>query len=208
MKLQISFDMPDLNKALEIASKIQEYADILEIGTPLLHQYGAAAVVQFREKFPEKMLLADAKIVDRAKDAISIFTQADANWISVLSGADNEIIHAACTAAHQSGKKILLDLIDSTSIGQSALEAKNLGVDALLFHQPFDESESLMFSDKWGMVRNNTKLPIFISAHINQNNVEHIVTLKPDGIVVGKAIVEAENPAQEAAFFKQIALQN
>ena len=64
MKLQISFDFTDLNRALEIAAQIHDYADILEIGTLLVYANGITAVEQFRKAFPEKVLLTDTKIID------------------------------------------------------------------------------------------------------------------------------------------------
>ena len=98
----------------------------------------------------------------------------------------------------------MLDLIASDSVGQSALEAKNIGADALLFHQPYSETESLVFLDKWDMIKGNSSLPIFVSAKINRDNVDKIVALRPDGIIVGLSITEAEDSAQEAQYFAEL----
>lgn len=204
MKLQISFDIIDLDKAIEIASDVAQYADIIEIGTILIYHHGTAAIKRFREAFPEKTILADTKIVDRGKEVTELFAQAGADWITVMAGTSPNVIHATTTAAHNANVKVMLDLIDSSSIGQSALEAKNLGVDALLFHQPYSEQDSLMFLDKWDMIKGNTTLPIFISAKINRENVDKIVAIKPDTIIVGLSITSAENSAEEAQYFADL----
>ncbi len=201
MKLQISFDLIDLDRALEIAQQIHEYADILEIGTLLIYAHGTTAVERFREAFPDKVLLADTKIVDRGKESITLFAKAQTDWVTVMAGTNKNVIHAACTAAHERNKKVVLDMIDSKEIGQSALEAKNLGADALLVHQPYDVEEPLEFLDKWEMIRGNTDLPIFISTRIGRDNIEDILNVKPDGITLGRTITEAENPREEAKFF-------
>lgn len=204
MKLQISFDIIDLDKAIEIASDVAQYADIIEIGTILIYHHGTAAIERFREAFPEKTILADTKIVDRGKEVTELFAQAGANWITVMAGTSPNVIHATTTAAHNENVKVMLDLVDSSSIGQSALEAKNLGVDALLFHQPYSEQDSLMFLDKWDMIKGNTTLPIFISAKINRDNVDKIVAIKPDAIIVGLSITSADNSAAEAQYFADL----
>jgi len=204
MKLQISFDLLDLNKALEIGSEVAQYADIIEIGTILLFHYGIHAVQQFREKFPDKAILADTKIVDRGKEITDLFADAHTDWITVMAGTSAHVIHATTTAAHNANMKVMLDLIDSSSIGQSALEAKNMGIDALLFHQPYSEQDSLVFLDKWDMVKGNTSLPIFISAKINHDNIDKIVALKPDTIIVGVSITEAQDSAAEAQYFAEL----
>jgi 3-keto-L-gulonate-6-phosphate decarboxylase len=100
-----------------------------------------------------------------------------------------------------SNMKVMLDLIDSDSAGQSALEAKNLGADALLLHQAYNETEPLVFLDKWDMIKGNTNLPIFVSAKINRDNIEKVVALKPDVIIVSLSMLDVEHSAQEAHYF-------
>jgi 3-hexulose-6-phosphate synthase len=204
MKLQISFDLIDLDKAIAISSKVAQYADIIEVGTILIYHHGTNAVKQFREAFPDKVILADTKIVDRGKEVVDLFADAGADWVTVMAGTSTNVIHATTTAAHNSNIKVMLDLIGSDSVGQSALEAKNLGADALLFHQLYSESESLVFLDKWDMIKGNSNLPIFVSAKINRENVDKIVSLSPDGIVVGLTITDAEDSAQEAQYFADL----
>lgn len=204
MKLQISFDLIDLDKAITIGSEVAQYADIIEVGTILIYHHGIIAVRRFKEAFPDKIILADTKIVDRGKEVAELFADAGADWITVMAGTSHHVIHATTTAAHAANVKVMLDLIDSNTVGQSALEAKNLGADALLFHQPYSDTESLVFLDKWDMIKGNTSLPIFVSAKIDRDNVDKIVTLRPDAVIVGLSITDAEHSAQEAEFFANL----
>lgn len=209
MKLQISFDLTDLQKAIDIAQQVAPYATILEVGSLLLYKYGTQSVETFRKHFPQATILVDAKISDRAKEAVTTIAAAGADWITVMAGTTQNVIHSACTTAHQLNKKIMLDLLDASSLGQSALEAKSLGVDALLFHTPHDEETSLMFLDKWDIVRGNTQLPIFISGKITRDIIDKFTAINPDGIIVGKSIIDAEDPAEEARFYqKHCGLEN
>ncbi|QQR62863.1 orotidine 5'-phosphate decarboxylase [bacterium] len=54
MKMQISFDLTDLEKAIELAKNVESHADIFEIGTLLVYKYGIEAVKLFRETCPAK----------------------------------------------------------------------------------------------------------------------------------------------------------
>lgn len=204
MQLQISFDMIDLDKALEVAHQVHEYADILEIGALLIYAHGITAVERFSQAFPEKTVLADTNIVDHGKESAELFSRFERSWITVMAGTPKNVIHAACTQAHASASKVMLDLIDSKEYGQSALEAKNLGADALLVHEAYDNDQQFVFMDKWEMIRGNTDLPIYISAHITRENIEAILKIKPDGIVVGRAITQADDPKAEAQFFYEL----
>src|SRR3990167_5111115 len=124
MKLQISFDSMDLDQAIKVASKIDEYAYVLEVGTLLIYKYGISAVEKFRKAFPDKQLLADLKIIDKGKESVNLSAQAKSNWVTVMSGTSKKAIFNACSAAKNNGQKVMLDLIDSPSLGQSALEAE------------------------------------------------------------------------------------
>lgn len=204
MKFQISFDLNDLDKAIEIANKVVQYADILEVGSILIYKYGVKSIEEFKKNFPDKTILADIKIIDRSKPSVTLMSEAGADWITVMAGTSKEVIHMACKTAHSLGKKIMLDLIDSDSPGQSALDAKSLGADALLFHSPYDEEKPLVFLDDWDMIIGNTELPVFVSAKINRDNINDIIQLDPSGIIIGKAIVGADNPEEEAKFFHDL----
>jgi 3-hexulose-6-phosphate synthase len=204
MKLQIAFDITDLEKAIELGAQVAEYCDIFEIGTLLIYKNGIKAIERFREEFPKQVLLADTKIIDRGKEAAATMASAGADWITVMAGTGKEVIHSACTTAHQYNMKVMLDLVDASALGQSALDAKNLGADALLFHQAHDEKDALILLDKWEIVRGNTPLPIFISAKITRTSIYTILNIKPDGIVIGKSIIDSDEPTKEAQFFYEL----
>lgn len=200
MKIQIAFDLTDLEKSISIAAQLEKYTDIFEVGSLLIFKYGEVAVKTFKEKFPHKQILADVKITEKAKETVNLVSSSNADWITVLAGSGKNIIHTACTTAHALGKKIMLDLTDASSLGQSALEAKSFGADALLMHKPHDEEEQMLFMDRWEMVKGNTTLPIFI-AGINKENLAIVKSVNADGIVLGKAITQAEDPLQALNFF-------
>lgn len=199
MKLQVSFDVTDLDRALTLARSIESHTDIFEIGSLLIYKHGENALKKFREAFPQKTLLVDAKIVDRSKDAVTLFAQDGADWITVMAGVNKAIIHAACTTAHGLGKKIMLDLADASSLGQSALEAKSLGVDALLFNTKASPDEQTTFLDRWEMVRGNTQLPIFVSGGFTAQNIEGAVSLGAEGVIVGSSALSLEEAQNEIA---------
>jgi 3-hexulose-6-phosphate synthase len=200
MKVQLAFDTPDLEKALSIAKMVEPYVDSFEIDSLLLFQHGVSAIEIFRKEFPSKILIANTKIMDRSKQIVTLFSHAGADWVTIMAGGNRNVIHTACVTAHDQGKHIMLDLLDACSLGQSALEAKSMGVDALLMHIPYQE-DNIRFIDTWDMVKGNTTLPIYIAGKITPDLLEMIKAIKPHGIVVGKAITESENPVQEAQFF-------
>lgn len=204
MKLQIAFDLTDLEHALEIASAIHEHADIFEVGSLLIFKHGDVAVRSFKERFPHKVILADVKVADRSKEAVTLFAHAGADWVTVMAGTGRNAIHAACSTAHELGKKVMLDLLDASSLGQSALEAKSMGADALLLHRVTGGDDQTTFQDRWEMVRGNTQLPIFIASCADHDDLQELITLAPAGIVIGKIITNADNPLAEITTIREL----
>lgn len=204
MKLHVSFETPDLDHAITCAQQIKPYVDAFEVSTLLLYLHGITALKRFCDTFSDIPILADTKILDRGKDTVTQLAPTGIEWISVLAGTSKNIIHATTTTAHQNGIQVMMNLLDASSIGQSALEAKNLGADALLFHQPYQEEETLKLFDAWDMLHGNTSLPIFVSGHITQETAQEIANLNPSGIVVSKHITEADAPVKAAAYFQSL----
>ena len=203
MKLQISFDSMLLEESIEKATLIAQYADIIEVGTLPILKHGSKAVERFREAFPQATILADTKIIDRGRDIVSLFAQAGADWISVMAGTHKEVIHGVCSKAHDMGKKVMLDMLDTNSAGQKALEAQSLGIDAIMFHQMHAQADSALFLEEWSMIQGNTNLPIFISSKTGKD-LDQITSLNPYALVIGNPITTASDFVIQAQFFYEI----
>jgi len=204
MELQISYDFTNISQALEIAKKTAPFADIIELGTPLIISEGINAIKVFKQEFPNIPLVADVKLVDRISDIIPPLAKAGANLITVLYGTSNKVIQKAASVAHANDAKIILDLIDAETMSQAARDAQSLNVDSILFHYPHEVSDLYTNLEQWETVKGNTDLPIFVSGRINKDHIKKIIQLKPNGIIVGEAITHAKDPAQEAQYFKEL----
>lgn len=201
MKLQITFNSTDLDEALRVALLVSPHTDTLILGTLLMQEAGILAVKKFKQAFPDHTVAVDAKVCDRAGQAITHLAQAGADAVSVLAGTSNDTIFQAVQAAQKYTIKITLDLLDAFSLGQSAMDGQHIGVDSLLFRRLHDASQGENLLDQWETTRGNTKLPIYIVGNINRSTIHRIIHLQPNGIIIGSAIVNANDPAAEAEYF-------
>ncbi len=202
MKLQIVLDALDLEKCLEMGKSLENYADSFEIRSSLLLKYGIEVIEKFKLTFPHKELFVETQIVSNAQDIVPMCIQAGADWVSVMAGTTQEMIHGVSILTSQKNKFVALDLLDTGSMGQAALNAKQLGVNALLYHNVYAHQDEASFAtEEWDDLRGNTKLPIYITSNINRNNIDFIISLNPDVIVIGKNITMAANPVEEAEFY-------
>ncbi len=208
MKLQISFDTIDLEKTISIAKEVKEYADILEVGSTLINKYGIESVKRFKAEFPDKEIFADIKLINRIQNTIEEYAAAGANYISVLAGTTNKIINKTTKIAHENNCKIALDLIDSHSLGQSAMDSQALDVDLIIFHGPHEENNLNILLEEWENVKGNTVTPIFIAGGITEENIKNLLNLKPSGVIIGSSIIKSESPAKSAERFKKLLNNN
>lgn len=204
MKLFISFNQPNLSDAIACAQIIEESCDAFAIGPVLLIKNGIRALETFKRRFPQKEILCDCRIADHENDITKIVSAAGSNWATVTAATHQHIIRAASSHAHTLGLKVMLDLIGNTGSGQYALDAKELGADAVLFHLLSTNGTDDTLAERWDLVRNNTKLPVFIATGITKQNINDVTRLKPDGIFVGGAIVESSDPQTEANYFYRV----
>ncbi|HBL98951.1 TPA: hypothetical protein DDZ86_04910 [Candidatus Dependentiae bacterium] len=201
MKLFISFNHVDLSDALRCAKVVAPFCQAFRIGPVLLTHYGLHALVAFREKFPDMPLISDTKILDHEQEMVWLIGPTRCTWVTVLAATHPHIIRAACIHAKEAGLLVMLDLLGPQNIGQQALDAERQGVSALVFHCIGQEEETDSFLDRWDLARSNTSLPIYASTGINRSNIVQVLQLNPDGIILGGAITESDDPAAEAAYF-------
>ncbi len=202
MKLQIAFDLLDINQCLDIAKTVEPYADSFEIRSSLLLRYGMQCIEQFKATFPDKPLFVETHIVNHPLDIAPMCLKAGADGISVMAGTTPQNIHAVATLVNQKKKLVVVDLLDANSIAQAAMSAQKLGADALLYHNIYDNDNEAQFAtEEWDDLRGNTNLPIHITSNIDRNNINFIIALQPDVISIGKTITQSQNPAAEAEFY-------
>ncbi|MGC0150801.1 orotidine 5'-phosphate decarboxylase / HUMPS family protein, partial [Peribacillus castrilensis] len=66
MELQLALDLVNIQEGIELVKQVEEYVDIVEIGTPVVINEGLRAVKEMKEAFPSLKVLADLKIMDAA----------------------------------------------------------------------------------------------------------------------------------------------
>lgn len=54
MKLQLALDDITLEEAMELVANVRDYVDIIEVGTPMVMEYGMAPVRELKKRFPDK----------------------------------------------------------------------------------------------------------------------------------------------------------
>jgi 3-hexulose-6-phosphate synthase len=137
-QLQIALDLFSSDQALAILSQTADYIDIIEIGTPLMVAEGAQAVWKIKNRYPDKIVFADIKVMDGGGIVPRPVLEAGADMFSVLAAADDATIAAAIELAHTHKAKVLADLCAVKDLAGRAAQLEQAGPDILCVHVGLD----------------------------------------------------------------------
>jgi 3-hexulose-6-phosphate synthase len=203
MKLQVAMDLLTVDDALELAGKVAEYVDIIELGTPLIKAAGLAAVTAVKQAHPDKIVFADMKTMDAGELEADIAFKAGADLVSVLGSADDSTIAGAVKAAQAHNKGIVVDLIGVANKVARAKEARALGAKFVEFHAGLDEQAQPGY-DLRGLLSagEEARVPVSVAGGVNASTLQAVQRAGADVAVAGSAIYSAADPALAAKELK------
>lgn len=205
MKLQIALDEFDIDGAIALVEEVANYIDIIEAGTPFIVHYGMEAVRILRERFPDKEVLADVKIVDGGYAEACMAFDAGADYCTVLGLADNSTISEVVRAGRRYRTKVVADLICVEDLEGRCREVSTLGVDMLSIHTAVDQQahgRTPLGDLRRVKTAMKDDVSIEVAGGINASTVGSYVRLHPDIVVVGGGIAHATDRVRAACSIK------
>lgn len=197
MELQLALDLVNIPEAIKVVKEVEEYIDIVEIGTPVVINEGLRAVKEMKDAFPNLKVLADLKIMDAAGYEVMKASEAGADIITILGAAEDMSIKGAVEEAKAQGKKILVDMIGIKDIESRAAELDELGVDYICVHTGYDLQAigQNSFADLMTIKNVVKNAKTAIAGGIKLDTLPKVVKLKPDLIIVGGGIANQDDKA-------------
>ena len=199
MKLQVAMDVLTVDAALELAGKVAEYVDIIELGTPLVKNAGLSAVTAVKTAHPDKIVFADMKTMDAGELEAGIAFSAGADLVSVLGSADDSTIAGAVKAAKAHNKGVVVDLIGVADKVTRAKEARALGAKFVEFHAGLDEQAKPGYNlEVLLSAGERARVPFSVAGGVNISTINAVQRAGADVAVVGGSIYSADDPALAA----------
>lgn len=200
MKLQLALDDTTLEEAMELVENVRDYVDIIEVGTPMVMEYGMAPVRELKKRFPDKKVLADLKIMDAGKYESEIAFKAGADYITVLGVTDDGTIEGCVEAARAHRGLVVADIICVKDAEERIRRLEELGIDILSVHTGVDQQAAgrTPLDDLKVMRRAVTAAEISVAGGISAETLPAYLEYSPEIVIVGSGITHAENPRKVA----------
>lgn len=197
--LQVALDCLKIGEALRISSEVEEYIDILEVGTPLLKSEGLRTVEILKKVFMEKIIFADTKTMDVGDLEARMAFDAGADIISVCSRAPKQTIITAIEEGRKRDRKVMVDLLGESDKILAAEEIKVMGPHYFCIHTGIDEQRA--GRNPFEVVEAFSKrisVPYAIAGGIKPEDISKIIPFNPSIIIVGGYITRSQNPKEAA----------
>jgi len=113
MKLQVAIDRVSKAAAREMIEVLRDSADIIEIGTSLIKDFGlTGSVAALRECCGPARLLADVKTCDEGAYEFERSFEAGADIVTVMGFSSEATLQACAETARRFGKDYMIDLME------------------------------------------------------------------------------------------------
>lgn len=209
MELQLALDLVNIEEGIELVKQVEEYIDIVEIGTPVIINEGLRAVKEMKEAFPSMKVLADLKIMDAAGYEVMKASEAGADIITILGVSEDMSIKGAVEEAKKQGNKILVDMIAVKDLEARAKEVDKYGVDYICVHTGYDLQAvgKNSFEDLQTIKRVVINAKTAVAGGIKLETLPEVIKAQPDLVIVGGGITGQADIKGTAAQIQKLVKQ-
>ena len=205
--LQIALDTYDLPSALGPLQKAADHIDVIEVGTILCLSEGMHAVRAIKSLFPNKTVLADVRIAEAGSIISKMCFDADADWVSVVSGAAPSSFEVVLKEAQaRDNKDMQVELSDGWTFDQVKRWA-DLGIQQVIFKRSRDlEAKGILTWEESSFETiqklHDLGMKVTVTGGVKPKDIALFKGVPVYVFIAGRAIVKADDPAAAALEFQ------
>jgi 3-hexulose-6-phosphate synthase len=202
-KVQVALDLIRLEDALRIARAANRAGvEWIEAGTPLIKSEGMRSIKELKKALPPAVIVADMKTLDAGAIEMGIAYEAGADIVSISGLAHDSTIKDSAKARDRYGRRLMVDLLMTSSPVIRARELERLGADIICLHTGVDEQKasgsSLRLSPALRNLTRTLKIPLAAAGGINPRLAPKVAAAGVKVLIVGGWITGSKDPFKAA----------
>ncbi|WP_269935994.1 3-keto-L-gulonate-6-phosphate decarboxylase UlaD [Serratia liquefaciens] len=208
--LQVALDNQSMDDAYRTTRLIADEVDIIEVGTILCVAEGVRAVRDLKALYPDRIVLADAKIADAGQILARMCFEAHADWITVICCADINTTKGALAVAKEFDGDVQIELTGFWTWEQ-AVEWRQAGVQQVVYHRSRDaQAAGVAWSDEdIAAIRRLADMgfKVTITGGLALGDLPLFQGIPIHVFIAGRSIRDAADPVAAAREFKRAIAQ-
>ena len=204
MKLQVAIDRVTLEKAESLVKAFDGVADIIEIGTSLVKDYGLLKLKELTSKTISSQILGDIKTSDEGAYEFKQGFKQGFNILTVMGSASLETIEKCYEVSEKSNGTMMIDLLECSdekikeiSKFKNAIYCIHASIDREKLKNPGKTIET--FKEKFPKINR-----IAVAGGITLDSITELNKYNIELVIVGSAITGTDNPIEIAKQFKEV----
>lgn len=206
--IQIALDQTEGKSAIEVAQQVQEYVDIIEVGTILAFAEGMSIVKKLREQHPNHIMVCDMKITDGGAILARMAFESGADWITVSAAAHIATIAACKQIADDFNGEIQIELYGHWTF-DDAKAWRDLGIKQVIYHRSRDAELAGVGWSKNDLLKmkalSDLGLELSITGGIVPDDVHLFQGICAKTLIAGRALVGEKGFANAQSLREKIA---
>lgn len=194
MKVQVAIDRVELDKAIALVEKFNGVADIIEIGTSLIKDYGLLNLKNLHLKATNSLILGDIKTNDEGTYEFTMGYNQGFDILTVMGSSSLETLQKCYDVSKEYNKKMMIDLLECSY--EKIKEISRFDEAIYCLHTSVDKSNSnniiyelREFKLKFPLIKN-----IAIAGGINLEVIKKLKNEDINIVVIGSSITAAKDP--------------
>ncbi|GAA0817074.1 orotidine 5'-phosphate decarboxylase / HUMPS family protein [Clostridium tertium] len=196
MKVQVAIDRVELDKAIALVEKFNGVADIIEIGTSLIKDYGLLNLKNLHLKATNSLILGDIKTNDEGTYEFTMGYNQGFDILTVMGSSSLETLQKCYDVSKEYNKKMMIDLLECSY--EKIKEISRFDEAIYCLHTSVDKSNSnniiyelREFKLKFPLIKN-----IAIAGGINLEAIKKLKNEDINIVVIGSSITAAKDPME------------
>ncbi|MTT32377.1 3-hexulose-6-phosphate synthase [Terrilactibacillus sp. BCM23-1] len=206
MKLQVAIDRVDREKALSIINKVTPHADIIEIGTSLIKDFGLKHLDQIIHSNHQALLLGDIKTNDEGEYEFIQGYKVGFDILTAMGSSSYETLNKCYHVSKEYGKDMMIDLLECTdekiktiASFPDAIYCLHTSIDKEKNQNPAQDIKA--FKEKYPQIKR-----IAVAGGITLEELPSIKEAGPEIVIVGSGITKANDMTNQVKIYKEALL--